>query len=117
MFDCIVVGCGFAGAVAARRLVDEAGKKVLIIEKRNHVGGSAFDQYDEYGVLNHRYGPHIFHTNNERVFQYLSSYTEWREYHHEVLANIHGNYVPIPFNLNTLFSLYESQKAENLKFL
>lgn len=115
MFDCIIAGCGFAGAVAARRLADKAGKKVLIIEKRNHVGGSAFDQYDEHGVLIHLYGPHIFHTNNERVFKYLSNYTEWREYHHEVLANIHGNYVPVPFNLNTLFLLYEKQKAENIK--
>lgn len=114
MYDSIVVGSGFAGAVVANRLAEEANKRVLIIEKRDHIGGNAYDRYDSYGVLIHQYGPHIFHTNNREVFEYLSKFTTWYDYSHEVLAYINGQYVPVPFNLNTLNMVFEKDKAEAL---
>ena len=80
MFDYLIVGAGFAGSVMAERLAADAGKKVLIVEKRNHVGGNAYDHYDDAGVQVHKYGPHIFHTNSREVFEYLSRFTEWRQY-------------------------------------
>ncbi len=96
--DAVVVGAGFAGAVVARELAERAGKKVLVLEQRPHVGGNAYDTLDESGVLIHAYGPHIFHTTSERAYTYLSQFTSWRDYQHEVLANIHGIYTPVPFN-------------------
>lgn len=105
-FDAVVVGSGFAGAVTADKLAREQDKKVLILEKRNHIGGNCYDVKDEHGVLIHQYGPHIFHTNNKEVFEYLSKYTEWHKYSHEVVANIDGQYIPVPFNLNTLKMVY-----------
>ena len=78
MFDYLIVGAGFAGSVLAERLASQADKKVLIVEKRNHVGGNAYDCYDDAGVLIHKYGPHIFHTNSAEVFTYLSKFTAWR---------------------------------------
>ncbi|MGN0160568.1 MAG: UDP-galactopyranose mutase [Lachnospiraceae bacterium] len=101
MYDCIIVGCGCAGATIARILA-EAGKSVLILEKRDHIGGNCYDTYDSDGILIHLYGPHIFHTNKQNVYEFLSRFTEWYNYSHEVLANIHGTLVPVPFNLNTL---------------
>lgn len=106
MYDYLIVGAGFAGAVLAERLASKAGKKVLIIDKRNHVGGNAYDHYDEHGVLIHKYGPHIFHTNSREVFEYLGQFTEWRPYEHRVLASVDGMLVPIPINLDTINSLY-----------
>jgi UDP-galactopyranose mutase len=119
MFDYLIVGAGFAGSVLAERLACEDDARVLIIDKRPHIAGNAFDFYDDAGILVHRYGPHIFHTNSPEVFAYLSRFTEWRPYQHRVLASVDGHLVPIPINLdtiNTLFglSLNAEQVAEYL---
>jgi UDP-galactopyranose mutase len=106
MFDYLVVGAGFSGSVIAERLASVADKKVLIIDKRPHVGGNAYDHYNESGVLVHKYGPHIFHTNSREVFEYLSNFTEWHPYQHRVMASVDGQLVPIPINLNTINQLY-----------
>ena len=106
MFDYLVVGAGFAGSVLAERLASEAGKKILLVDKRPHIGGNAYDHYDEDGVLIHKYGPHIFHTNSREVFDYLSRFTEWRPYQHRVLASVDGQLLPIPINLETINRLY-----------
>lgn len=118
MFDYLVVGAGFAGAVAAERLA-AAGRKVLIVDKRMHIGGNAYDCYDSTGILVHRYGPHIFHTNSRDVFDYLSRFTEWRPYQHRVKAWVDGQLLPIPINLNTVNELYGSHltSAELEQFL
>ena len=114
MFDCIVVGAGVAGCAAARELA-EAGKNVLILEKREHIGGNTYDEKDEYNVLVHRYGPHVFHTEKEAVFKYLSRFTDWYRFEHQVVANVYGKLLPIPFNLNTLFMVYDGEKAKRLE--
>jgi UDP-galactopyranose mutase len=106
MFDYLIVGAGFAGAVLAERLANGSGKKVLICDRRSHIGGNAYDEYNSDGILVHRYGPHIFHTNAKEVFDYLSRFTEWREYQHRVLASVDGMLVPIPINLDTINKLY-----------
>jgi len=106
MFDYLVVGAGFAGATIAERLAADAGKKVLICDRRPHLGGNAYDHYDEAGVLVHKYGPHIFHTNSREVYEYLSRFTEWRPYQHRVLASVDGQLLPIPINLNTVNRMY-----------
>src|SRR5689334_12306270 len=106
MFDYLVVGAGFAGSVMAERLASGSGKKVLIVDRRPHIGGNAYDEYDEHGVLIHKYGPHIFHTNSRDVFEYLSRFTEWRPYQHRVRAWVDGRLVPIPVNLDTINELY-----------
>lgn len=105
-FDYLVVGAGFAGSVLAERLASDAGKRVLVVEARHHIGGNAYDHHDEAGVLVHRYGPHIFHTNSRDVFDYLSNFTEWRPYEHRVLASVDGQLVPIPINLDTVNRLF-----------
>ncbi len=105
-FDYLIVGAGFAGSVLAERLARAAGKRVLVVDKRPHVGGNAFDHYDDAGVLVHKYGPHIFHTNSRQVFEYLSQFTAWRPYQHRVLAYVDGQYLPIPINLDTINRLY-----------
>ena len=106
MFDYLVVGAGFAGSVIAERLASRAGKKVLLVDKRNHIGGNTYDYYDKEGILVHKYGPHIFHTNSKEVFDYLGQFTDWRSYEHRVLASVDGMLVPIPINLNTINQLY-----------
>ena len=106
MFDYLIVGAGFAGSVLAERLANGQGKSVLICDKRNHIGGNAYDFYNDDGILIHKYGPHIFHTNSADVFDYLSRFTEWRDYQHRVLADVDGMQVPIPINLNTINKLY-----------
>lgn len=106
VFDYLVVGAGFSGSVIAERLASQSGKKVLIVDKRNHIGGNAYDHYDEHGILVHKYGPHIFHTNSREVFEYLSRFTQWRSYEHRVLASVDGQLVPIPINLDTINKLY-----------
>lgn len=105
MYDFLIIGCGFAGSVLAERLANE-GKKVLIVDKRNHIAGNAYDFYNKEGILIHKYGPHIFHTNSEDVFKYLSKFTEWRPYEHRVLGSVDGQLVPIPINLTTINKLY-----------
>jgi UDP-galactopyranose mutase len=109
MFDYLVVGAGFAGSVMAERLAEDAGKTVLIIDKRSHIGGNAYDHYDDAGVLVHKYGPHIFHTNSRDVFEYLSRFTEWRQYQHRVQAWVDGQLLPIPINLETINRMYGCQ--------
>lgn len=106
MFDYLIVGAGFAGSVLAERLATRSNKKVLIIDKRNHIGGNAYDHYNEDGILVHKYGPHIFHTNSKEVFEYLSNFTDWRPYEHWVLASVDGQHVPMPINLDTINKLY-----------
>lgn len=106
MFDAVVVGAGFAGSVMAERLASQDGMRVLVVERRRHVGGNAFDEPDEAGILVHRYGPHIFHTNSQRVVDYLSRFTEWRPYEHRVRACVDGQLVPMPINLDTVNRLY-----------
>ncbi|NOX66665.1 MAG: NAD(P)-binding protein, partial [Chlorobi bacterium] len=105
-YDYLIVGAGFAGAVAAERLASQQNKNILLVEKRNHIGGNAYDEYNEHGILVHRYGPHIFHTNSQKVFDYLSQFTEWRKYEHKVLANLNGELYPIPINRTTINKLY-----------
>ena len=106
MFDYMIVGAGFAGSVIAERLASTRDAKVLIVERRNHIGGNAYDYYNEAGILVHKYGPHIFHTNSEKVFQYLSRFTSWRPYEHRVQTSVDGQLVPMPINADTLNKLY-----------
>jgi UDP-galactopyranose mutase len=106
-YDVLVVGAGFAGAVMAERLARDGGKRVLVVDRRPHIAGNAFDRLDEAGILMHQYGPHIFHTNSRDVFEYLSRFTEWREYEHRVLADVDGKLVPMPINRTTLNALYD----------
>jgi UDP-galactopyranose mutase len=105
-FDYLIVGAGFAGSVLAERLAAGSGKKVLIIDRRPHIGGNAYDYHNEDGILIHKYGPHIFHTNSHEVFNYLSKFTEWRPYQHRVLASVDGQLLPLPINLDTINRLY-----------
>ncbi len=106
MFDYLIVGAGFAGSVLAERLASQLDQRVLLIDRRNHVGGNAYDHYNDDGLLVHKYGPHIFHTNSQQVFEYLSHFTQWRAYQHRVLASVDGQLVPMPINLDTINQLY-----------
>jgi UDP-galactopyranose mutase len=106
MFDYLIVGAGFAGSVLAERLARGQNKKVLIIDRRAHIGGNAYDCHNEHGILIHKYGPHIFHTNSADIFNYLSRFTEWRQYQHRVRACVDGRLLPIPINLDTINELY-----------
>lgn len=112
--DTLIIGCGFAGSVVARELAIR-GEKVKIIEKRNHIGGNCYDLFDKDGVLIHQYGPHIFHTNNKEVYDYLSQYTKWYDYQHEVVGDVYGKIIPIPFNLNTLNIVFGEEKGNKLR--
>ena len=106
MFDYLIVGAGFAGSVLAERLARGSDKTVLIVDRRNHIAGNAYDHYDKDGILVHRYGPHIFHTASQEIFSYLGRFTDWRQYEHRVLAHVDGQEVPIPINLDTVNRLY-----------
>ncbi|MDQ2656470.1 MAG: UDP-galactopyranose mutase [Bacteroidota bacterium] len=106
MFDYLIVGAGFAGSVLAERLANVSEKKVLIVDQRDHIGGNAYDYFNKDGILIHKYGPHIFHTNSRKVFDYLSQFTTWRPYEHRVLASVDGQLVPMPINLDTINKLY-----------
>ncbi len=119
-YDVLVIGAGFAGAVTAGELARRGGKRVLVLERRDHVGGNAYDCLDEQGVLIHRYGPHIFHTQNKRVYDYLSQYTKWLDYQHEVVASIPDGQggrleMPVPFNLTSLEIAFGPEKAAQLE--
>lgn len=110
-FDILITGCGFAGATAAR-LLAEKGKKVLILEKREHIAGNMFECTDENGINIHLYGPHIFHTNSERAYEFITKYATWHEYRHKVLGNIDGTLVPVPFNFTSLEKLLPDKAQE-----
>jgi UDP-galactopyranose mutase len=116
VFDYLIVGAGFAGSVLAERLAAGMGKKVLIVDRRDHIGGNAYDCHDENGILIHKYGPHIFHTNSAEVFDYLSRFTQWRQFQHWVKASVDGRLVPVPINLDTINELYgTSYDSEGMK--
>jgi len=115
VIDYVIIGAGLAGVVMAERIATQLNKKVIIIEKRNHIGGNCFDFKDENNILIHKYGPHLFHTNNKEVIDYLSQFTQWDIYNHEVLAYIDGIKVPIPFNINTLYEVFPQSKAKALE--
>ena len=114
-FDCLVIGAGYAGSVAAREMAERGGRRVLVLERRGHVGGNAYDCLDEHGILIHKYGPHIFHTSERRVFDDLSRFTGWRDYQHRVVANVHGRFLPVPFNLASLHMAFPKEKAARLE--
>ena len=111
MYDYLIVGAGFAGCVIAERIASQLGKKVLIIDKRNHIAGNAYDYYDKNGILIHKYGPHIFHTSSKKVWDYLTNFTEWIPYEHTVLAVVNGKKIPVPFNLNSLHQVFPKKIA------
>ncbi len=113
-YQAVVVGSGFAGSVVARQLAEQGGMRVLIIEKRPHIGGNMYDEVDEAGILVHRYGPHIFHTNNREVFEYLLRFSEFIPYQHRVLANWYGTYLPVPFNKTSLEIAFGMKRALTL---
>ena len=106
MFDYLIVGAGFAGSVLAERLARGLNKKVLLVDRRSHIAGNAYDCHDQHGLLIHKYGPHIFHTNSAEIFNYLGRFTQWRQYQHRVRAWVDGRSVPIPINLDTINELY-----------
>lgn len=117
MFDYkyIIIGAGISGSVLAERIVSCLNEKVLLIEKRNHAGGNCYDYKDKSGIIVHKYGPHLFHTDNKEVFDYLSKFTEWRNYNHKVLAYIDGKKIPLPFNFNSINKLFKPEKADKFK--
>ena len=106
MHEWLVVGAGFAGSVIAERIATQRGERVLVIDRRPHIAGNAYDHLDDAGLMIHRYGPHIFHTNSAAIVEYLSQFTEWRPYEHRVLAMVDGMLLPIPINLDTVNRLY-----------
>ncbi|HOK35564.1 MAG TPA: UDP-galactopyranose mutase [Candidatus Pacearchaeota archaeon] len=110
----LIIGAGITGITLAERFASK-GNEVLIIEKRDHIGGNCYDYKNENGILAHKYGPHIFHTNDKEVWDYLSQFTDWFYYQHKVLGLIDGNLVPIPFNLNTLYELFPLKLAQKLE--
>src|SRR5829696_8788168 len=105
-YDTLVVGAGYAGTIMAEQLAGRCAHRVLIVDRRDHTAGNAYDYVDEHGVLVHKYGPHIFHTNAEKVVEYLSRFTDWRPYEHHVLAAVDGKHVPMPINRTTMNELY-----------
>ncbi len=110
--DWFIVGAGFTGCTLAERIAAGLGQTVLLAERRSHIGGNAFDHHDGHGILVHKYGPHIFHTNSTMVWDYLSRFTEWRPYEHRVLGVVEGKKVPIPFNLTSVHALFSPRVAE-----
>lgn len=118
IYNALIIGAGFAGAVCARELAERGNMRVLVLERRNHIGGNAYDCLDNAGILIHQYGPHIFHTNDRRVYEYLSRFTRWLDYRHRVVANIPGEsgrvQMPVPFNLTSLETAYGPEKGKAL---
>ncbi len=115
MIEYIVIGAGFSGSVIAERIATILNKKVLVIEKRGHIGGNCYDYKDENGITIHKYGPHLFHTEDKEVFDYLSNFTEWNIYHHHVLAFVDGQKIPLPFNLNSLYKIFPEILAQRIE--
>ncbi len=115
--DWLIVGAGYSACVLAERIATQLSQRVLIVERRDHIGGNAYDYYNEHGILVHKYGPHIFHTKSKKIWDYLSQFTEWRHYYHHVLGVVDGKKVPIPFNLNSVYALFPSRYAEKLEEL
>ena len=115
MIDYLIIGAGFSGAVLAERIATILEKKVLLVDRRDHIAGNCYDEKNEANILIHKYGPHLFHTNNKKVVDYLSQFTEWEVYNHKVLAYIDGKEVPIPFNFNTIYELFPPQMAQRLE--
>jgi UDP-galactopyranose mutase len=116
-YDYLIVGAGLAGCVLAERIASQLNKKVLLIDRRSHIAGNCYDYYDDSGVLVHKYGPHIFHTSSQKVWNYLSQFTEWIPYEHKVLAVIEGKKVPVPFNLNSLKQIFPEKEAKRFESL
>jgi len=116
-FDTLVVGAGYAGSIMAERLASQCGQRVLVIDRRDHIGGNAYDYFDEHGVMCHAYGPHIFHTQSDKVVEYLSQFTGWRPYEHRVLAEVDGQLLPMPINRDTVNRLYglDLQTEDDMK--
>lgn len=114
IYDYLIVGAGFAGSVIAERIASQLDKKILVIDRREHIGGNCFDFFDDYGICIHKYGPHAFHTNSKKVWDYLSKFTFWTPYEHKVLAVIDGEKVPIPFNFNSIEMLFPKNYAEKI---
>jgi len=114
-YDYIVVGCGFAGATIAERIANELNKRVLIIEKRDHIGGNMYDYVDENGIIIHKYGPHLFHTNLDNVYDYVNNFGKWFSYEHRVLGKVKDKLVPIPFNLTSIVECFDKEKSNKLK--
>ncbi len=112
--DWVIVGAGLSGATLAERIAGERNETVHIIEQRHHIAGNAFDEINDHGILEHKYGPHIFHTNSDDVWDYLSQFTDWRPYEHEVQASVENQLVPLPFNLNSIDQLFDTEKARRL---
>ena len=115
MYDYLIIGAGFAGSVIAQQLASKKNKKVHIIERRDHIGGNCYDEIDRSGVIVHRYGPHLFHTDNTQVFEYLEGFGEWQEYMHKVIAHVDGENIAIPFSFTTLDQVFDKDKADALK--
>ena len=113
-YDMIVVGAGFAGAVCARRLAETSGFRIAVLERRGHIAGNAYDELDDAGILVHAYGPHIYHTASERVNSFLSRFTDWTDYQHRVLADVHGTLMPVPFNRKSLRLAFGEERGEAL---
>lgn len=116
-YDFLIVGAGYSGCVLAERISSQLNKKCLIVEKRNHIGGNSYDYFNDSGILVHKYGPHIFHTQMKKVWDYLSQFTNWIPYEHKVKAVIKGKEVPVPFNLNSIHQVFPKKKAEKLENL
>lgn len=115
MYDYLIVGAGFSGCTLAERIATVLKKKVLIVDKRNHIGGNAYDFYNDEHILVHKYGPHIFHTNSAKVWNYLSRFTQWYMYFHHVLGYVEGKLIPVPFNLNSLHAVFPERYATTLE--
>jgi UDP-galactopyranose mutase len=113
--DWLIIGAGYTGCVLAERIASQLDRKVLLVDRRDHVGGNAYDFHNEHGILVHQYGPHIFHTNSKKVWDYLSTFTEWRPYYHHVLGVIEGKKIPVPFNLNSIREIFPPAYAEKLE--
>jgi len=114
-YDWVIVGAGFTGATLAERIASILHQRVLLVERRDHLGGNAYDYYDQHGLLVHKYGPHIFHTASGKIWKYLGNFTNWHSYNHKVLAEIEGKRVPLPFNINSLHALFPANKAKRLE--